>query len=504
MNGTDLNGFVPFFIVYGDFMNDIGFKKLCFGRTVILSDAEQITSGNVLSELQNAFMTHEKNRNEIEYLRNYYLGKQPILYKEKKVRAEINEKIVQNYANAIVSFKVGYLSGKPIQYISSSNDGDNSDTVPVLNDMMRVAGKFSKDRELVEWQMICGTGYRLAFPKPVPSEVPFDLFTMDPRTTFVVYTNDYRKKPLMAVSYKILLAPYTSDGKSAGPVVATVYTDTDIYTVRDGELVSSDVNPLGMIPIIEYPANLARLGAFEIALDLLDAINELDSNRLDSTRQFVESLLVLYNCDLDEGTTADSIREAGMVLLKSVGDQNPDVKVISESLNQGDNETLKGSLIHALNVIVGMPSQGTGSTGDSSNNGAVVLRDGWQGVETRAEEFEAMFHEPEMRMLDLVSVICSSQGALEFDPVDIEIKFTRRNYEDLLTKSQTLVTMLNNPLIHPLSAYEASNLFVDTQEAYSRGLEWYEQKKQEEREMLNAAAVGQAESDTDADREPGD
>lgn len=479
-------------------------KKLCFGRAVILSDAEEINEGNVLEELLMAFLGHLKNRDDIEYLRGYYLGKQPILGKIKEQRPEINEKIVQNYANSIVSFKVGYLAGKPIQYISSSKDETVSDVIATLNDMMRVEGKTTRDRELIEWQMICGTGYRLAFPKRLKDEVPFSLYTLDPRQTFVVYANDYTKRPLMAVSYKTLLAngKGTSENNAYGPNVFTCYTDRNVFTVREGELVDVSVNQLGMIPIVEYPANAARLGAFEIVLDLLDAINELDSNRLDSVRQFVESLLVLYNCDLEDGVTANSIREAGLILLRSVGDQNPDVKVISEVLSQGDNETLKDSLIHAVNVIAGMPSQGTGRTGDSSNNAAVVLRDGWQGVETRAEEFETMFHASEMNMLRLVSVICASLGALEFQVKDIDIKFTRRNYEDILSKSQTLVTMLNNNKIHPRSAFEASGLFVDTQEAYMLGMEWYEQQKEEERR--NAVAMGQAQSAPVADRDADD
>ena len=473
-------------------------KKLCFGRKVILSDADEITRENVLAELQLAYVAHMSNVSDINYLRDYYLGKQPILGKTKKVREEINEKIVQNRANSIVSFKVGYLAGKPIQYISSARDESVSSVVATLNDMMRVEGKATRDRELVEWQMICGTGYRLAFPKPVPDRVPFSLYTLDPRFTFVVYANDYTKRPLCAVNYKTMLPlGSASDPNAIGASVFRVYTEREIFTVREGALVSAEPNELGMIPIIEYPANTARLGAFEIVLDLLDSINTLDSSRLDSVRGFVESLLILYNCDLEEGTTADDIREAGMILLRSVGDHQPDVKVISEVLSQQDNETLKDSLIHAVNVIAGMPSQGTGRTGDSSNNGAVVLRDGWQGVETRAEEFEAMFHLPEMQMLNVVSRICSSQGALEFDPSDIDIKFTRRAYEDILSKSQTLVTLLNNPYVSPRDAYTASNLFYDTEEAVLRGLEWYREKKEEERQ--DAAAVGQAEPGTDED-----
>ena len=42
---------------------------------------------------------------------------------------------------------------------------------------------------------------------------------------------------------------------------------------------------LGGVPIFEYPANAARMGAFEVILPLLDAINETESNRLDDVVQ---------------------------------------------------------------------------------------------------------------------------------------------------------------------------------------------------------------------------
>ena len=52
------------------------------------------------------------------------------------------------------------------------------------------------------------------------------------------------------------------------------------------------------IPIIEYPINSARLGAFEIVLSVLDAINTVQSNRLDGIEQFVQSLIVLINSEI--------------------------------------------------------------------------------------------------------------------------------------------------------------------------------------------------------------
>ena len=241
---------------------------------------------------------------------------------------------------------------------------------------------------------------------------------------------------------------------------------------------------LGNIPIIEYPLNYARMGAFEVVLPLLDALNTLESNRLDSVEQFVQSLLVAYNCEFPEETSANTIREAGMVVLKSIGENKADLKVISETLNQGETQTLKRNIIDSINEICGIPSQSNGTTNDSSNNGAVMLKNGWQGAETRAQDFETMFREPEQRAIELLTEIAGRLSDIDLDPVEIEVKFTRRNYEDLLSKSQTLVTMLQQDKIHPQYAYEASGLFIDTQDAYNAGMDWYEEQQKKQQEQM--------------------
>ena len=78
-----------------------------FGRKVIYTDVEHVTRGNVVDVLQKAMPIHQMNRADIEYLYRYYKGDQPILGRVKDVRPEINNKIVVNRANEIVSFKVG-------------------------------------------------------------------------------------------------------------------------------------------------------------------------------------------------------------------------------------------------------------------------------------------------------------------------------------------------------------------------------------------------------------
>ena len=457
-------------------------RKNMFGRRAIYTSEQTITAENVAKVVSQAYQTHLLNRSEIEYLWNYYKGKQPSLYRIREVRPELVKPICENRANQIVSFKVGFLVGKPVQYIASVSDEGVSESVAKLNDAMRVIGKHTKDKTLVEWCMICGVGYRYVVQEQNRMKrVPFNLFTLDPRNTFVIRANDYSQRVLIAVNY------VTDDN---GNVTFTAFTEDRIYTIqKDNWSVSEDINSFGTIPIIEYRANSAMLGCFEIVLSLLDSISDFDSMRNEAVEAFVQSLLVLYNCQVEDGTTASSIREAGMILLKSLGDAKADVKILSEELNQQQNQTLKDDMYNAVLQIVGMPSQSDGNSSDSSNNGAVILRNGWQGAETRAEEFEAMFREPEGEMLQVVSVLCDGMAGFSFDPTAIDVKFTRRNYENILSKSQTLTTMLANDKIHPQKAYEASGLFVDTEEAYQMGMAWYEEQEAKAKEQMQKPVI---------------
>lgn len=446
-------------------------SRTLLGRKMITTPVPVITRENVIDVVTKAYAVHQKNASDIKYLWNYFKGDQPVLQRTRELRDELTQHIVENRANQIVAFKVGYVAGEPIQYISARSSEEASESIEKLNDVMRLNAKHTKDKELIKWLYICGLGYRLIEQNRFPyKKVPFDLFTLEPESTFVIRSSDHTKRPLAGV--------YFIENEN-GEKIFTIITPDTFYTWEYGtKKLGEAKNNFGMIPIIEYQANMERQGCFEIVLPLLDAINDFDSDRLEAVEQFVQSLLVLYNCQVEEGTTADSIRKAGMILLKSVGENKADVKNLSEQLDQSQNQALKDDLWNAVLEIVGMPSQGNGNTGDSSNNGAVLLKNGWQGAETRAKDLEAEFKEPEMEMMWLLSNISKQvkeeKGGFEFDPADVDIKFSRHNYENLLSKSQTLTTMLGCDKIDPKYAYEASGLFMDVEEAYRAGMKWYD------------------------------
>ena len=64
-----------------------------FGRKEIFTDVKEINRDNIVSVLTDALNIHRINRTQIEYLKNYVRGDQPILSRIKEVRPEINFKI---------------------------------------------------------------------------------------------------------------------------------------------------------------------------------------------------------------------------------------------------------------------------------------------------------------------------------------------------------------------------------------------------------------------------
>ena len=97
-------------------------KRGLFGRRKIFASVGEVTQKNVSDVVEQAYLTHLLNRGEIEYLWRYYKGDQPSLNRVRELRNDLTKHIVENIANLIVSFKVGFLVGKPIQYVSATGE----------------------------------------------------------------------------------------------------------------------------------------------------------------------------------------------------------------------------------------------------------------------------------------------------------------------------------------------------------------------------------------------
>ena len=440
-------------------MRDLETRQL-FGRKQIYTDVETITAENVVEVLRQALSDHATNQGEIQYLWDYYRGKTPILNKTKEVRESINHKVCINRAMEIVTFKRGYGFGEPIQYISRGTNDNISDEIAELNEQMFLAGKQAEDSALAEWLYVCGLGLRMALPGKKDEAEPVHIYTLDPRFSFVVRYNGLGEPVVMGVKTII-----RRDGHTR---VHSVYTKEMYFEIENETIIKSQPHVLGMVPIFEYPANRARLGAFEVALPLLDALNEVESNRLDDVEQFVNSFLALLGGTIDE-ETAKKLEEYKMLCLP----EGVDAKYLSAALQQNDIQVLSDNLYSAVLTICGIPNRNGGSS-TSDTGQAVYLRDGYGAAETHMQSVELEFKRSEKEFLRLVLRILRDMTGLELDLKNVEIKFSRRNYDNLQTKSQVLTTLLNSPKVHPQLAFVHSGLFLDPESAYLQSKEWWE------------------------------
>lgn len=435
-----------------------------YGREPIYTDETAVTAENLLDVLQKAFKVHTLNRSDIDYLYNYYKGKQPILERTKEFRKDICNVVVENHANEIVSFKTGYLMSNAIQYVSRDSDVRNVDAVDALNKYMQAASKASCDRVLAEWFAICGVAYRIVLKRDDAEggDVnPIMAYNLDPRNTFVVYSSGIGHEPMLGVSY-------IQHGD--GSLILSCYTKTEYFKVGYpatvglngvGAIQERTEHILGDVPIIEYLQNPARLGAFETVLTQLDALNIISSNRLDGVEQFIQSILVTKGIDLidDSGEKIDlyaQLREMLGLNLPADGD----AKYLTQELNQTQTQTLVDYLYQSVLVACGMPNRNGGSS-TSDTGTAVTMRDGWADAEARAKDTEQMFEPSERRFLGIVLRILDATRHITLSNDDIAIVFTRRNYENMQNKVQVFATLRAIESFPPLLAYEISGITPD-------------------------------------------
>lgn len=447
------------------------------GRRMILTDETEVNIGNVVQILRKALPYHWKNRSEISYLWSYYKGRQPILNRVKEVRPEITNKIVENRANEIVSFKSGYLMGEPLQYVSRGNAENVADAINQLNEFVFAEEKPAKDKELADWFHICGTSFRMVLPDEMAGEddeSPFEIYTLDPRNTFVVYNNGLGNKPILGVKYVV---------DENGVVHYSCYSNHEYFEIVESKVISYDTHILGEIPIIEYPLNMARIGAFELVIPLLDAINLTDSNRLDGVEQFIQALMLFHNVDISS-EDFDELRERGAIKFKDIDPQlKAEINYLVSNLNQGETQTLVDHMYQTVLTICGMPNRNGGSS-TSDTGSAVIMRDGWSAAEARAKDSELMFKKSERIFLKVVLNICRTLADMDLKVCNVEIRFTRRNYENILQKAQVLDLMLKNNKIHPRLAFEHCGLFVDSDLAYTLSAEYAEEQEQKAQELF--------------------
>ena len=426
--------------------------KGSYGRKIAYTDAEKITAENVVRVIGKCIGAFYENRIAIRYLWRYFKGDQPVLYRTKVSNEDIINKIVENHAYEIVQFKVGQTYGEPVQFISRKDDEQINKSVDELNDFMSDANKQEKDIKSGEWQSATGTSFKAIQRKN--GDVPLRIVSPSPLNTFVIY-NRGTEEPILAVQEL---------KDENGQFYKLAFSNTMSFKIVNSNVVEKKLHTYGEIPIVEYPNNHERISDIELVISMLDAINNMQSNRMDGIEQFVQAWIKFVNCEVDEEQFAKMKMNRALVVKSINKDNKSDVDVMTQELNQTQCQVAKDDLWDNALSILAIPTKQSNTGGDTQ--GAVQLRNGWDFSKTRAKLKDPIVKSAEKRFaFATLNTLRLAGHDLKLSIRDFDVQINHSPQDNMYTKSQTLLQLLQCG-IHPLVAIKTVGLWGDAEKTF--------------------------------------
>lgn len=434
------------------------FTAVCncnFGRKIIKTNKAQINASNIVEELNKALAIHNQNAIEINYLDRYYSGDQPILYRKKVNRPEVNNKLVVNLAYELVERKVADICAEPIQYVLRGTDEKKSEEITELNVTMDSESKQEVDIEICRWRSICGTAYRFIGNDDgngdLLDESDFSLSSEDPRYTFIVYYSN--NKPAFSCQIR---------EDENNEKIYFCYTANEWFDIRDGKIFESGINGNRAVPVIEYPNNARRLSDIEITILITDGINKLQSDRINGVEQFVSAWIKFINCEIDKDTFREMRQEGALVVKSNNGAENKaDVDVMTNELNQTEGQVVFDDLFERFLSIQGLANRSNNNSGGDTGN-AVSLRNGHYDAGLRTAINEPILKKSERMSLRIILNRLRINKGFTLMPSDIVIHINHNKLDNLLTKSEALKMLLEAGVDYK-RAIKTVDLFSDSE-----------------------------------------
>ena len=411
---------------------------------------------------------HRENVAEMKRLKDYYYNITNILAKSKVQQPNINNKIGIDYASIVVTTINAYCFANPLTF--SSRTDKIEDKIKAFNDALDDDSYSQKSLEMYLNSAITGLGYRYIIPatqEQIQNGIYFEtICDLDPENTYCVYSNDLKKEKICAITFqnrKLYDDKLRQRGEPTAYTVFTKYHKWEFYksggqwinipqSIYDGEenLLEFDAFPLTYkkIPIIENVRKTDRTGDFELAIDLIDAINALASSRIDDVQQKVDYLLCLRDIDIWSDGALERVQEAiklGILGFKSVEGAivQPEISVLDTKLNQSEIQTLQNFLCEKLEEVLNIPNRETRSSGGDTGS-AVESRNGFRSLENIAGLVTSSALKAENESLEVILAICNNIESCPFKglkPKDVQIKDNRNRVENMTTSTNAYSTM---------------------------------------------------------------
>lgn len=284
-------------------------------------DVENIPSG-VLAYI---IRKHQHQCKRLDSLHEFYMNRNhpPI------TDTEHGKSIAVPYSRLIVELLKGYYLGEPIKYDGDDDTHDIGsqavlatvkngnvvrynklkdtidDTIEPILEAYKNQTISEVDNKLGEHIGIYGEAYELVY---VSDDSTPKSTVIDPRCCVMVRDDTVEHRKMFFLTYE-----YLERISGARYVRATVYTDRTKTVYEAPDLFKGDFIPtgekmplfFGEVPVIEYENNNNRIGDFEQEMSLIDAYNNVLSDRVTDKARFIDSVLAVFGADIDDEMKKD-------------------------------------------------------------------------------------------------------------------------------------------------------------------------------------------------------
>lgn len=351
----------------------------------------------------------------LDKYKNYYDGKQKILYKQYADPTKPCSKSVINYCKNIVDSYAGYLATPGFISYKSEND------IEEVMDILRYNDFQAQDNAFLLDALIYGKGAELMY---IDRDSKPRFRTIDPRTCFGVYDDSLTGDLLYFVRfYK------ASEWDDSNIFNLDVYTDQMIrhYEMRgmNGQIIFLKEEPHFFT---QCPANIFYLfdekAIFDCVLSLQDAVNEVINSEIDDYSAFCDAYMVLEGVVADEDDVV-SMRENRILQIP----QGSKASWLTKSANDVQVENILKRLHEAIYRVAQCPDFSSESfVGGVSSGIAIQYR--LTGMETKAGAIEGAMKKALQRRIEIICGIISLKLGEEIYR-DIDITFKRNIPEDI-------------------------------------------------------------------------
>lgn len=461
------------------------------GRRILTTDVAEVTLNNVIQILQDVEADFTANAFDCERLLSFEAGNQP-LGRKKLVRPDIDVQTVDNVAHEISEFKEGYHWGNLITFVQrgtrDSGSSEEADAIALLNECYAAENAGGKQSLLGHFVEICGIGFSFTDIRSdyEDGDSFFQYEVLDPRYAFVVKSSRYSdKRVMLGVTMRMdnfgnrYYTAFSKDRRFE--ISAMKITNGKEVEISWGQgQHSGEINPLGMVPIVEYERSNDRMGVFEREIPEMIRLNLILSDIGNDVDQETQQIWHANDVDFPEikdangNPTGEYKKPASndWVLTSTTKDgRSPFIKPLGSAYDYCglmSTYSISRSLILQRCYTPCRNDDSGGSTGVAMSDAT-----GWSAAEQVACKQQLLTEAAKMTEVKIALKAIHKNANLPSDSplnrlryMDVKPNITRQKTYELSVKSNAFATMVSHG-INGLHALRAINLFDDVAQTWN-------------------------------------